>query len=268
MPDRTIVLPVSPPPVTLATLCLAALAGCIAPEVSVTASGGPIGLAGRFGASSGGAVETTDLGSLGVGGDDTGFLPRVDFDWRGVHLSLAGLFTNRRGDGVVGGELTLGGAVIAASTPVRSSLDLEVGTALLTWDLVPTERVEAALGFGLHLVDLEASVEALATGERAATDELMPVPFLAARAALVDWPVGAGLSVGKLDLGLPGLDLETFDLEAFVEWRAFGRGERETGYLVLAYRRLDLFASYDDADSAVVADFTLDALTLGLRFDF
>ncbi|MEZ6018108.1 MAG: hypothetical protein R3F49_23585 [Planctomycetota bacterium] len=96
----------------------------------------------------------------------------------------------------------------------------------------------------------------------------MPVPFVAARLNLVDWPVGAGVSFGKLDIGLPGLDLETFDLDAFVEWRAFGDGQRETGYLVLAYRRLDLFAEYDDVDSGVLVDFTVDALSLGLRFRF
>ena len=59
-----------------------------------------------------------------------------------------------------------------------------------------------------------------------------------------------------------------FDLDAFVEWRAFGDGARETGYLVLAYRQLDLFAEYDDVDSGVVADLALRAWTLGLRFRF
>ena len=245
-----------------------ALSACIAPTVSVDATGGPIGLSGSFGASNGGPVVATDLGALGVDGHDGGFLPRVHFDWRGIHLSVGGLFTNRAGDGVLAGEIALGGTVIQAATPVRTGLDLEVGTATVTWDFVPDPRVELGLGFGLHLIDLEASVTALATGESARTDELMPVPFLAARANLVDWPLGAGLTLGKVDLGLPGLDLEAFDLDAFVEWRAFGDGARETGYLVLAYRQLDLFAEYDDVDSGVVADLALRAWTLGLRFRF
>jgi hypothetical protein len=247
---------------------LLTLAGCIAPEPSAHLVAGPIGLSGRFGASSGGTVQATDLGDLGVDGHDTGFLPRMDWDWKGIHLSVGGLFTNRAGNGTVAGTLEIGGTTIPASSPVRSHLDLEVGTAVVTWDLVPHPAYEAALGFGLHLVDLEATVTATATGDRVRTHELMPVPFLAARLDLVDWPVGVGLRLGKLDLGLPGLDLETFDVDAFVEWRAFGDGRRNTGYLNLGYRRLALLAEYDDVDSAVIADFTLEAVTLGLRFHF
>ncbi|MEZ6018107.1 MAG: hypothetical protein R3F49_23580 [Planctomycetota bacterium] len=139
-------------------LAAASALGCITPEVSTTLAGGPIGLSGAFGASSGGAVDATDLGSLGIEGHDGGFLPRVDLDWKGIHLSLTGLYTNRRGLGELDGELSLGGSVISASMPVRTALDLEVQSAVVTWDLVPSERYELALGFGLHLVDLDASV--------------------------------------------------------------------------------------------------------------
>ena len=175
-------------------------------------------------------------------------MPRLDVDWEGVHFSAAALFTNRRGDGLLSGEVSVGGTTLAGNLPVQTSIDLEVLTTAVTWDMIPSDWYEFGLGFGLHLVDFDTSIQDVATGEIARTKELFPVPVIVARFNFKDWPLGAGLSIGKLDLGLPGLDLETFDVDAFVEWRAFGTGERETGYLVLGYRRLNLAAEYDDAD--------------------
>jgi hypothetical protein len=252
----------------LGGVVLVLCASCAAPRLSVSTAAARFSLEGDFAAAQGASLEASDTDALGLGDPETSVIPRVDADWAGTHLSLAGTFASFEGAGKVQGTLTIDGETISGGTPVDSRFDLGAYSGVITWDVLPVGPLELGLGVGLTLVALEIDVTAESTGVRVGTDESFPVPLFAGRVGFEGSRFNLGASVGAIDVAVSDGELTLTDVDVFGELALFGVGRRPLGWLVGGYRSFEVGAQYDDGDSRVDADLGVSGPYLGLRLSF
>ena len=241
---------------------------CSLPSASVTPRLLFGSLDGDLAASDSGASASTGTDELGLGGRDEAFSPRADLGWSGAHLSLSVLASSFEGSGTTAGEITIGGTTIAADRDVESALDLSAYSGVVTWDLAPPKLVEAGLGFGVTVVDFDFALRDTGTGERVSSDELLPVPLIAARVGVHPGRFGLTAALGYLELSYDDTDARVIDLDLAGEMRLFGGDHRLSGRLVVGYRLFDVEADYEDDGSEVHADVAIDGPYVGLSFAF
>jgi len=242
---------------------------CFAPKIAVTPRYGDFSVEGDFAADDMGVLASSSFESLGIDGDDTTFSPRADLSWIGMHLSVSALNADYEGTGMIDGTITIDGTTIAAGTPVNSSFEFATLSSALTWDLVPSDAVEVGLGIGVSLVDIDFRIEEIGGAmEEVSTDEVIPIPMLAVRAAFPVGPIGIVGAVNIIDIGVDDADLAVTDLDIYGEYHLFGGDSRTEASAVLGYRSFDVDAQYDDDASEVEASWTIEGLYLGLQFSF
>lgn len=252
----------------LLVLALLAPAGaCTAPTVDLTPQVGWLALEGDVGVSASSVVALNSVSDLGLDERETAPGGRVDLDWGAVHVTASGLVSDTRGDGVLSADLTSGGTTISAGDSVTSDLDLAVGSAVVTFDLIPGD-LELGLGLGVTAVALDLETTSTTTMERITSDEVLPAPLLALR---------LGGSLGRVELeGLASgiaaevddAELALIDADLLARLRLFGDREHLNGSLTLGYRHLSIDAEYDDGSDRVDADVRLSGPYLGFTLSF
>jgi len=252
-------------PCLLLVLTLAALLGScnVVPSLSATPRLGTLELDGDLSISSSGSSASGDMEDLGFDDDGAVFEPRVDLAWGPIDLIATAYDAAYAGSGTADVTFDLGGVTINTGEDVDSELDLRGLALLATWDLVPTDFVDVGLGLGVQALDIDAAMTSQTSGDTIETDESVPFPVVAARAAvqisdLTISAVGSGVSVETNDV-----DATYYDVDLMASW-TFERFLGFHGALVAGWRQIALDAEYDDDGSDVVLDFSISGPFVGL----
>lgn len=250
-------------PQSIPILALALVASCAAPTADVIPNLGLFEVDGDLGISSLGATAGTDLETAGLGDGEPGGGARVDFKMGTPHLSLSSHLSRHQGSGTTTGTLSDGGVTIGPSSTVRTDLNLGIYSGALTFDVIPGD-FELGLGFGVAGIEVDGDFTEVGSGNVVATDQVLPIPLLAARAAIEwgDFELAALLS--GADLTLDGDELGLLDLDVYGRWRIVGGEDRLRVSAILGYRYVDFDLRYEEATEDVTADFTLSGPYLGL----
>lgn len=248
----------------IALLLPFALASCALPSLDVQPRYATPSIEGEAGLSSSGVGAAADLEDAGLDDDDT-IAGRLDFKFGMPHLVVLAQTPRFEGEGTLDVAITDGTNTIAAGANVASKLDLEMYDAALLFDLIPGDTLELALGFGAAYLDMSLLFEEDGTGTMVASDEAVPVPLLAAGAAVWIGPVEVVAFAGGMQYEYDDNDFSYLDLDAFARWKLFGGSHRLRASLVGGYRRTDLDVEYDDGASRVDADLTISGPYVGLE---
>jgi hypothetical protein len=240
------------------------LAACSAPSASVSPMIANLGLDGSFGAASSGAIVSSDFGELGIDSNEAALGLKAQVSFLGAQLSLSGFDTEFEGSGTTEGEISIGGQTISANTAVDTQLDLMVARALLTWNLIPVGPVEFGIGLGASLIDFDLRMREELSGDVLETDEFIPIPVLAVRAAWVWGPVKVRTELGGMKVKIDDDEGQIIDGDVEASVSLF-----DGGSLLVGYRLLDIDAEYEEEDGdRADADFELSGFYLGVRFAF
>ncbi|MFN0007317.1 MAG: hypothetical protein ACKVXR_05365 [Planctomycetota bacterium] len=247
-----------------------ALVGASCVSVSVVPRFGPLDVDGRIGVNdaSSGLTARNDLDDVGIDRDNTVLGARADLEVGGMHTTLALSDSSHGGSGTLAAELSDGTTTIPAGTDVESDLDLTIGEAMVTWDLVPGDTVEVGIGLGATIFRVDSSFQAPSTGDEIATDETVPIPLLAARVGLAFGDFDVSAVLGGMRLDIDGESNSFYDLDFMARMRIFGQEDVFAGALVLGYRHVDLSAEYEDSGSRVEAHVRIRGPYIGFSFGF
>lgn len=253
----------------LLALCLPA-GGCFVPSVDVIPRMSLAKLSGDIAGSTNegdlNASAATDFDELGLDSEETGFSPRVDLKWLGLHVSLSTLQLSTSGSGTTNADLTLGDTTIGANTDVDSEFDLTAFSAAATWDFAPTDFLEVGIGLGATLFDFDIQFDS--DVDSASSEEAVPLPVIAGRVGSKIGPLDVGAVVGFIDVEVDDIDAQFLDIDLHAAYRLLGEGDRFVGRLVVGYRSIALDAEYDDGDSFISSDFTIAGPYVGAMFSF
>jgi hypothetical protein len=250
---------------TLFLLPLAALSGaCALPSLDVQPRYGRPEISGTAGVASGGVGGSADLEEAGLE-DDEALALRVDLDLGSPRLVGLAQAPQFEGSGTVDVTVTDGTNTITAGAPVESELDLAHYDLALVFDLFPGESFELGLGFGAAYFDLDFRFEETGTGTVVASDEQVPVPFVAATAAVWLGPIEVGAFVGGMEYRYDDDDVRYLDLDAYARWKLFGGEELLRTSLLVGYRLTEFELDYDDDGNDVDADIELSGPYVGLE---
>jgi hypothetical protein len=239
----------------LASVVLAACAACSAPSALVTPRVGQMDIDGHVAVSDSGMVLADNSldDALGLEKDEASPGVRADVRAGVPHFVFAWGNPDNGGDGTLTAEISDDGTTLPVGTEVATNIDLDLWSALVTFDVIPTEMFELGLGLGIHLADLEALIasrDPLTPGS-ILVDEAFPIPVLA---------VQGGFVLGQFDVSalVSGIAVEVDDDEAmFLDVDLMARfkliDSGVSGSIALGWRYTHLDAEYEqDGDSADV----------------
>jgi len=248
---------------------IAGLGACSAPQLDVIPRVQQASLSGTIGEdTSGTPVADIDVADdLGLGDTSTEFGARADLSFGAGKWTFAYSPASFSGDGTLTGDITHGGVTIPAGTPVSSDVQMDVGSAIWTYDFVPSETVELGLGLGVHAIDFKGTVtDGIDTVK---LDQTVPVPVLAAR---------AGVAFGQFDISalLSGLQVKDgsdeatfYDSDVMGRWHFLGGNSGHLSIaLVLGWHRTDVKLDYTDSTDRVNADLSVTGIYYGLSIGF
>ena len=246
-------------------LLLALAAGCSAPRVWTTQRIGPVAVSGDLAINIGGATGSTSAERLGLEDDDTAWSPRLDFDFAGLHINLNQFGSEHSGTGVADATISIDGIVIPAATPVRSSLDLEMTTAALTFDFIPTSLVDVGIGLGVGTIEYDIDIQDIGTpANRAQSNEDSPMGFIAGRVASEIGPFLISGDVAWIEVELDDDELLFVDFDAALAWTFLDGIGPVFGQLVVGYRIIQAELEFDDGASNVDAELDFSGGYVGL----
>lgn len=249
----------------LACLLVAtSVAGCSAPSLLVTPRVAYVGLDGDFASDTNISGVPTSIDSLGLDEEEAEFAPRVDLTFGGLQWTVDYADFQFVGSGRATADIVIEGVTFEANDDIDTDIELSLLRSLWTWDLVPTDLVDVGLGFGLALADVSVALQdADPPFESASTDEVVPLPFAALRAAVSLGDFGAEAQVGYIDVEVDDVEAGYLDVDAMAYWQfvdAAGAGFR----LVGGYRFVDVDAAFEDGSDQVDANLEFSGPYLGL----
>jgi hypothetical protein len=247
---------------------LVLLAACSAPTLDASVRYGLNSLDGDILTGTGGTVVANSFNDLGLNDDEPTPGATVDFKWGSPHLSISTQSSSFSGSGVLSSQLEIGGDIISVGADVDSNIDVGVTSAILTFDLAPTSALELGIGVGVVALDLNLRFREDLSGTTVESDEVIPIPVLAARAGMEfgDWEVGGVVS--GLDIEVDGDSVQFVDLDVFGKYHFAGGQDRISASFLFGYRSTDLTVDYADSGDQVDANLTVAGPYIGLRFSF
>ncbi|MDG1983198.1 MAG: hypothetical protein P8M11_01385 [Planctomycetota bacterium] len=250
---------------SIAATALITLTACGAPSASVTPFIASVGINGDLAVGDGaGTSVASTFDDLGLDDNEAvvGGLVRLNF--AGAELSIAGYGVDFAGTGTATGDFEFQGSVISAGTNVASDVRLNTARALFTWDIIPLDGLDLGIGFGATLLDLDLSLRELGgAGTSIQSEELIPVPLLAARAAWTWGRVDLRADAGGLVIEYDESEASIFDIGVSAQVDLFGVGD-----LVVGYKTMKIDAEYSDDDARIDTDLDLDGYYMGVQFSF
>lgn len=257
-------------PLPAATLLAAALAGCSAPRLAVEPRVARPSVSGHIAvADPGEPLAPNDVeGDLDLEEDDAAPGLRADLEFGSPHVVLAWSRSENGGDGTLTGQISDDGVVLPAGTDVATSVDLGLYSALVTFDLVPSEAFELGVGFGLHVADLEATVVSSDAGNPGTVrlDTTIPIPVLALQAGFEVGRFEVSGLVSGLYYAADGDEATFYDIDLGARFRVLG--ESSSLWLAAGWRYTRLDAEYEDSDDEADVDLRLSGPYLGLTVSF
>jgi len=249
----------------IALIASVALPSCGAPSASVTPFIASVGIGGDLAVGDGaGTSVASNFDDLGLDDNEAvvGGIVRLNFG--GAELSLSGYGVDFSGTGTATGDFEYQGSVISAGTDVDSDISLDTARALFTWDIIPLDGLDLGLGFGATLLDLDLRLQEIGgAGTTISSEELIPVPLLAARAAWTWGLVDLRADAGGLVIEYDESEVSIFDIGVSASVDLFGNGN-----LVVGYKTMKIDAEYSDDDALIDTDLDLDGYYMGVQFSF
>lgn len=250
-------------------LLLLAFAGaCSTPTIDVAPQAGRLSIDGDIGIGAQSVSGTSSTDALGLEPDD--FVPelRADFDWDMPHLTVSGLWSDNSGDGTLQAPMSQGGVTIPAGTNVDSEFQLGLYEGVITFDFVPDESIEAGLGLGVALIDLQSGFTSQQNGDEIFTDETMPVPLISGRLGWAWERVELSALVSGIGIDYGGEQASFLDADLRMNVRVLGRENRTQGLLTAGWRFLSSSVDYDSDSEAVDANIRMNGPYVGLVLRF
>ena len=106
-------------------------------------------------------------------------------------------------------------------------------------------------------------------GDNIATDEQVPVPMLAGRAAVEVWELELEGLVSGLSVDVDGNTATVIDLDVALNWELVDLGGTAMGAITLGYKSFDIDVEYDDgADGSVDLDLAFTGPYFGITLTF
>ncbi len=249
----------------IALLASVTLPSCGAPSASVTPFIASVGIDGDLAVGDGaGTSVASNFDDLGLGDNEAVVGGVVRLNFAGAELSVAGYGVDFSGTGTATGDFEYQGSVISAGTDVASDISLDTARALFTWDIIPLDGLDLGLGFGATLLDLDLRLQEIGgAGTTITSEELIPVPLLAARAAWTWGLVDLRADAGGLVIEYDESEASIFDIGVSASVDLFGVGD-----LVVGYKTVKIDAEYSDNDAVIDTDLDLDGYYMGVQFSF
>jgi len=227
---------------------------------------------GDFAAVDTSGTATTDVRTstqdLGLTEKDESFSGRVDVKWAGGRVTASNLDASYAGSGMVTTDITLDGTTISNGTPVDSMMDFDILSGTVTWDVIPGQTVDVALGVGGGIMDIFAQFDDMG-GNVISTDEEAPFIMPAAHISADVGPILVSLLGSYIDTDWLSLDDEDvnatiFDIDLNASYKVIGSGDRLRGFVTLGYREVSVDAEYEDGTSSVATEFDLSGVYFGV----
>lgn len=249
----------------IALIASVTLPSCGAPSASVTPFIASVGIDGDLAVGDGaGTSVASNFDDLGLGDNEAVVGGVVRLNFAGAELSVAGYGVDFSGTGTATGDFEYQGSVISAGTDVASDISLDTARALFTWDIIPLDGLDLGLGFGATLLDLDLRLQEIGgAGTTITSEELIPVPLLAARAAWTWGLVDLRADAGGLVIEYDESEASIFDIGVSASVDLFGVGD-----LVVGYKTVKIDAEYSDNDAVIDTDLDLDGYYMGVQFSF
>lgn len=189
---------------------------------------------------------SNDFETLGLDQDPTLFAPRIDWTSGRWDWTLDWVGKSFGGIGPLTSGLVIDGVAFPAGNTVDTDLDLWVGRAAVTYDLVEDEHTTVGIGAGLGVYSAEANLVDLDSGARSLSNQDGLAPHLLGRLGRQWGEIDVQLLVGWLDFELNDVEAEYLDADAFVRWRFRGRDEGITWAVLAGYRYVQVDTSYNE----------------------
>lgn len=249
--------------------CLLLAGACSTPAFNVEANYAQLEPKGDLKIAANGAnTGSNDLDSVGIDGSEGALGLRADFDWLLPHLTVT---TQQKakwdGSGTLDADISEGGVTIPAGTAVNSELEFAVHKAVVTFDLMPTQTFELGLGLGVSALDFDATVRDPGSNAKVHTDEMVPLPVLAARAGVDVWRFDLEALVAGIAYNSGGDDIQYLDFDFNARLDLFGMGVAR-GELVIGYRYIEVDAKYENSNDDIHADLEFTGPYFGLGVSF
>ncbi len=243
----------------------ASLTGCSTPHLDITPRVGNLSLSGDFSVvtESGGPPPSTIAGSnsleaLGLDDSETVFLPRADLDFGPMLLTVDHLDFSASGQGEIDQDIVFDGITFSATDTVTSDIDLQITRGVVTWNLIPTDKVDVGLGFGVGYVALDASIED-SSNNRAQTNESTPYPFIAGRVGTSIGDLEAEALITWIGVDVDEVDASLLDLDVTARYNLLGAlDDHLSGWIVLGYRWVDLELDYSEDEGGDTENYDLN----------
>lgn len=136
--------------------------------------------------SSGGLLGTELDFEDDLGLDEDQDVARIDGFWRygkRSRIDFSFYELDRSSTGFATFNFRFGDQVFTVGTPLRTELDFQIIKAAYTYSFVRNTKVDVGITAGLHVMDFNASITALNTGDFDEGDSTAPLPVIGARVA-------------------------------------------------------------------------------------
>ncbi len=249
-------------------LAIALLPSCFAPTIDGTMRYTQLSPNGTLAISNAALFTSNSLEALGLDDEEGSVGAMVDFQWLGPHLSVSTQSANWSGTGVLTGEFANGTGTIPIGATVNSELDLDIHSAIVTWDFFPGDA-ELGLGFGVDMLDMKGSFTDQGTLQVVDFDESLPLPMIAIRANVHVGSIELGGHLAGFMLDYDGNDAEFIDMDIMGRYHFIGGDSRASGSIMLGYRSISLDVDYEGSSSErVVADLDFTGPFIGAQLSF
>ncbi len=234
--------------------------GCSGPSARLHAAYMQTELDGQIGlgptvAPAGFSVDPIDIQSgLGLDDSEPSLLLRAELDAGPVRITGSAFQYSGEGSGTLSGDY--GG--IPAMTQVDTEIDMLVGKAAVTFDLLDFDVIRISPGIGVDIFTIDSTVTDRTTLQTETIDEVIPLPMLFLQAEADVGPVGLIVDAGGIDVNYDQFSGTFFDVEAMAILEPVEHFE-----LFAGYRWVDVDADGAVDDQDFLADFQLTGWFLG-----
>jgi hypothetical protein len=240
--------------------------GCALPTADLMARGGLLDIQGDIELTSlGGTPQgSTSVENLGLG-EEGSFQPRIDVNWRSLHLTVNGFQVDYSGSGAVTEPLQLDSLpAINVGELVRSSMDFQFLAGDVYWDPLPIPLVDVGIGVGVARLDYNIDIQSQSSPGEVFADGETGFGYLGLRGATEIGPLGVILLAKGFSYSFENEDINFVEVDGTASFRIFGGGSRLQGHIFAGYRYLYLDYEFETLSTDFrLKDFTLSGPYLG-----
>ncbi|MDZ4773937.1 MAG: hypothetical protein SGI72_12470 [Planctomycetota bacterium] len=252
----------------LAGFAALTLSACSMPAMYITPRVSRLDIEGDVGIQQGSTLTAVaSVDSLGIEEDTSVPGGRVDLLGPG-HWTFSAQQSSHDGDGIADATLSSDSVTINVGDPVRSEFEFGLYSGAVTFDLVPGDTIEVGIGLGVALLDIDASFTDLLTSQVVATDEIVPVPNIAARVGVNVGPFEFSGLINWIKVDYRDTEASFLDVDTMGRLRIFGDSDRFAGHVALGYRFLNVQAEYESDGNSIDVDVDFDGPWIGLSVSF